>query len=306
MYDPDDPHYIPVLDHGFVYLVEVMGTDSSITQAARLSYGAGTKSVREDRGLIRYLFRHSHTSPIEMCEAKYHIRLPIFVARQLLRHRTANVNEYSARYSIVSDEFYLPEPDCLQSQSTDNRQGRDGQLTETSANGVQWLMQMVGDMTYDTYRVLLGERSSRDAEYPDDLIFDPYSVDSPLLDPEYPGLARELARTVLPVSYYTEIYWKVDLKNLFDMLKLRTDQHAQYEIRMFAEAMYALIKPRFPLAAEAYEDYLRDAMHLSRMEVALLTALLHGTTTIDTIDPTDWGMSKREISEFIEAFALSK
>lgn len=303
MYDPDDPKLRPVFDHGFAYLVDHMGEDAAIARAARISYGAGTKSVRQDRGLIRYLLRHKHTSPFEMCVVKFHLRVPIFVMRQLIRHRTASVNEYSARYSVMTDDFYVPEVDAIQPQSTVNNQGRAGSVSEVSAEGVQWMMETTGETAYDVYRVLLGERTGRDADFPNDLIYDPYSDYQPLLDDEFPGIARELARTVLPVSFYTEVYWQQNLWNLFHLLKLRTDSHTQYETRMVAEAMYDLIKPLFPIACEAYEDYLRDAVSLSRMEVNLLTDLLHNKSVAD-IDPDAYGLSKREFSEFIVRFDL--
>jgi thymidylate synthase (FAD) len=305
MYEESDPKFRPVLDHGFVCLKDHMGDDAAITQAARISYGTGTKSVREDRGLIRYLFRHHHTSPIEQCVVKYHIRLPIFVMRQLVRHRTASLNEYSARYSVLSEDFYVPDADAIQPQSTDNRQGRTGAISETSAAGVQWMIEAMGEMAYDVYRVLLGERTGSDAEYPDNVIYDPYSETDPLLDADFPGVARELARTVLPVSYYTECYWQQNLHNLFHLLKLRTDSHAQHEIRVYADAMYDLIKPIYPIACEAWEDYARDAVTLSRMEVVLMGDLLRGKP-IETVDPANYGMSKRELAEFVEHFSLTK
>jgi thymidylate synthase (FAD) len=306
MYDSADPKFRAVLDHGFVFLVDTMGNDAAITQSARISYGTGTKSVREDRGLIRYLFRHHHTSPIEQCEVKFHIRLPIFVMRQLVRHRTSSLNEYSARYSEMSDEFYVPDASFIQPQSSDNKQGRDGDMSETSVAGVQWMMETIGAQAYDAYRVLLGDRVGHDEKYPNELLYDPYSESDPLLDAEFPGIARELARAVLPVSYYTEVYWKQNLHNLFHMLKLRTDNHAQHEIRVFAEAMYDLIKPLFPLACEAWEDYMRDAVTLSRMEKNLLRDLLSGKTTMASVDLAQYGLSKREFNEFVGHFSLAK
>ena len=305
MYEESDPKFRPVLDHGFVYLADTMGSDAAITQAARISYGTGTKSVREDRGLIRYLFRHHHTSPIEQCVVKFHVRLPIFVMRQLVRHRTASLNEYSARYSVLSEDFYVPDADAIQPQSTDNRQGRTGMISETSASGVQWMIEAVSGLAYDVYSVLLGEREGSDTDYPDNVIYDPYSETDPLLDAEFPGIARELARTVLPVNYYTECYWQQNLHNLFHLLKLRMDSHAQHEIRVYADAMYDLIKPLFPIACEAWEDYVRDAVTLSRMEVTLMGDLLRGTA-IATVDPASYGMSKRELAEFVQHFGLTK
>ena len=301
----DDPRFIRVLDHGFVGLVDVMGDDAAIVQSARVSYGTGTKSVREDRGLIRYLFRHRHTSPIEACEVKFMIRLPIFVMRQLVRHRTAHLNEYSARYSVLSDDFYIPDATFIQPQSQSNRQGRDGAISETSVAGVQWMLEAANGHSYDVYRVLLGERAGRDEEYPEELIYDPYSEQNPLLDEEFPGIAREVARTVLPVSFYTEVYWKQDLHNLFHLLKLRSDPHAQREIREYAAAMFLLIQPIFPSACEAWVDYMRDSMTLSRMEVLLMRDLLHGAAILEC-DPVQYGMTKREMAEFIERFELAK
>lgn len=292
-YDAADPRLRSVLDHGFVYLVDHMGDDAALCQAARVSYGAGTKSVRDDRNLIRYLFRHHHSSPIEQADVKYHIRVPIFVMRQLIRHRTASTNESSARYSVMTDEFYVPEEATIKPQSQDNRQGRAGTTSEVSADGVRWMMEAVGEHAYKVYRVLLGERSG-------ELVYDPYDAVEPILDADFPGIARELARTVLPVSYYTECYWKQNLWNVFHLLKLRTDAHAQYETRMVAEAMYDLIKPLFPIACEAYQDYLRDAVTLSRMEVELVRDLLREQGI--TIDPARYGMSKREAQEFVARF----
>jgi thymidylate synthase (FAD) len=299
MYDINDSNYRSVLDHGHCYLVDTMGTDSSITQAARISYGAGTKSTREDRGLIRYLFRNRHSSPIEMCEVKYHLKVPIFVMRQLIRHRTASVNEYSARYSIMSDEFYVPEPANIQPQALDNKQGRAGTLSQRLLASVRSIMQITGETAHSTYRVLLGEDT-----HPDDLLEDLCTGGCPPPNEHFPGVARELARTVLPVSFYTEVYWKQNLWNLFHLLKLRTDSHAQYETRMVADAMYDLIEPRFPAACEAFEDYIRDAVTLSRMEVRLMHDLLTGTS-ITAVEPEHYDLTKRELAEFIERFALN-
>ena len=310
----DDPNYIAVLDHGFVGLVDHMGDDTSIVQAARVSYGAGTKSVREDRGLIRYLFRHRHTSPVEMCEIKYHVRLPIFVMRQLVRHRTASLNEYSGRYSIMTDDFYVPADSVIQPQSSDNKQGRSGTVSDTSKGGVKWLMKAVYDTAYDVYQTLLGEKD--EAKFiGQEMPFDPYSttLNDPLLDENFNGVARELARAVLPVGNYTELYWKQNLHNLFHLLKLRLDPHAQYEIRVFAEAMYQLVQPIFPLACEAFEDYNREAVLLSRMEIDLMKAVLTPEVWVVFMDhhqndpkmvAEKFGMSKRELEEFTGRFGL--
>lgn len=236
---------IPVLDHGFVALVDVMPrlvpegktADSAIVQAARVSYGEGTKKVSEDRGLVRYLLRHRHTTPFEMVEFKFHIAMPIFVARQWIRHRTANVNEYSARYSIVPDRFYRPTIDNVRKQSTTNRQGGEEPIEVGTAEAFLGLLED-SEKLYERYLELTEQ-----------------------------GVARELARAALPVSVYTEWYWKCDLHNLFHFLSLRMDSHAQQEIRVFAEAMYDLIKPIVPVAAEAFEEYRLGGVFLTKLEM---------------------------------------
>jgi thymidylate synthase (FAD) len=268
-----DPKYVSVLDHGFVGIVDTMGTDASIVQAARVSYGDGTKTVLEDRGLIRYLMRHKHTSPFEMCQIKLHIKMPIFVMRQWVRHRTASLNEYSGRYSVMTDEFYLPEPDMIQSQSSDNKQGRAGALSGPNTTGVRWMMQAAYDHNYDIYQALLGEKD--DAAFKaGEVIYDPYDEDDALFDEEFNGIAREMARTVLPVGNYTELYWTQNLHNMMHLLKLRLDPHAQYEIRVFAQAVYDLIQPIYPEALQAFDDYIREATSNSRMETVVLQTLL--------------------------------
>jgi thymidylate synthase (FAD) len=292
----DDPNYIPVLDHGFAGLVDHLGDDFAITRAARVSYGAGTKKVSEDRGLIRYLMRHQHTSPLEMCSFIFHLKMPIFVARQHIRHRMANLNEYSGRYSIMSDEFYIPDLDQIKPQSSDNKQGRAGEVDDVSKHGVQWIMQTNQELAYQAYQTLLGDRQAGEDHY------DCYSESDPLLAGDFPGIARELARTVLPVSNYTEMYWKSDLNNLFKYLKLRTDAHAQYEIRVLADAIYTLIQPIVPMACEAFEDYMRQSATLSRMEVALLRKLLEGLA-VDEATGSEFGLSKRELADFRQRFA---
>lgn len=304
-----DEKYIACLDHGFVGLVDHMGSDSSIVQSARVSYGSGTKSVREDRGLIRYLMRHEHWTPFEMVEFKFHIKLPIFVARQWLRHRTANVNEYSGRYSVMSDEFYIPERSQLMHQSKTNNQGRSGALDEVSKDGVIWLLEANSRHSYNTYKTLLGhtegfyDESGRD-EGP---IYDAYDPSSPLLTDEFvenEGLARELARTVLPVSNYTEMYFKQDLRNLLHLIRLRSDSHAQYEIQVFANAIFELINKLVPLSIEAWEDYVRDAKTLSRMQHNLLLDLLDDAAKeklnriIDDGDLSKYDLTKRELNDF--------
>ena len=238
---------IDCLDKGFVRLVDFMGTDDSIVQAARVSYGKGTKSVRADRELIRYLMRHRHTSPFEMVEFKFHVKLPIFVARQWIRHRTANVNEYSGRYSEMKDEFYIPDIDQIRTQNTVNRQGRsDSVLPQSQA-------QEINEMLSKTQQGLFEEYKS-------------------MLDMD---IARELARINLPLSTYTEWYWKIDLHNLLHFLKLRLDFHAQYEIRVFAAAMGELIKPIVPMTYEAFEDYMINSENFSRQEINIIKSLIN-------------------------------
>ena len=266
-----------------------MGSDDAVVQAARVSYGTGTKKVREDRGLIRYLMRHEHTTPFEMCEVKFHIRLPIFVMRQLIRHRTASVNEYSGRYSVMTDEFYVPK--TIELQSTTNKQGREGLYSEAETSGFRDIMNDMHTKAYETYEQFIEE-----------------------------DMARETARAILPVSNYTETYWKCNLKNFMHMAWLRMDSHAQWEIRMFADAMYGLVQPLFPAVCEAFEDYKLNAVRLSSMEVKL-TKVIFGDYMENWDDYiTDWyempdmspesveqaekgickdfGLSKRELEEF--------
>ena len=244
-----DKNYVPVLDHGFVGLIDHMGNDSAIVQAARVSYGAGTKQVQDDRNLIRYLMRHEHTTPFEMCSVKFHIKLPIFVMRQLVRHRTASMNEYSARYSVLTDEFYIPELENIQPQSTSNKQGREeGEWDFEKKRGIQHAFQRSFHNAYKEYLLLLGKDDD--------------------------GLARELARSVLPVGGYTECYWTANLKNFLHMARLRMDPHAQWEIRKFADAMYQLTKPLFPEACQAFEDYAVNTVKFSSGEFDLLKSLI--------------------------------
>lgn len=308
-----DPNYTPVLDHGFVGLIDHMGSDAAIVQAARVSYGAGTKSIREDRGLIRYLIRNAHWSPIEMGEIKLHIKLPVFCMRQLVRHRTANLNEYSGRYSEMSDEFYLPDPDVIMAQSQDNKQGRSGEVDDRSKMGVRWLLNANYEHSYDTYMALLGDREGRDGG---DVIYDPYNGEDALLSDDFPGVAREMARLALPVANYTELYWKQDLRNMLHLLKLRADSHAQYEIRMYADAIYQIVRPLFPLTVEAWEDYVRDAVTASRMEKTLLLELLASDKPSLALSgmisagggearfAESRGMSLRELRDFIKNWNL--
>lgn len=247
-----NPKYIKVLDHGFVGLIDHMGSDSAVVQAARVSYGDGTKTVNEDRGLLRYLMRHKHTSPFEMNVVKLHLKLPIFVMRQLVRHRTSSLNEYSGRYSIMTDEFYVPELSQIKPQSKDNKQGRNGEFGEEQAAGFQERIRNHSVASYAEYLSLLG-------------------------NDDEPGIARELARTVLPVNNYTELYWQQNLHNLFHMLKLRMDPHAQYEIRVLAQAIYDVVQPLFPNCVEAFDDYLANAKTFSKMELDLLAAVIQAS-----------------------------
>lgn len=260
---------IKCLDHGFVRLVDVMGDDGSIVQAARVSYGAGTKTVNEDRGLIRYLMRHKHTTPFEMVEFKFHIKLPIFIARQWIRHRTANVNEYSGRYSIMKDDFYLPDIEQIRPQSEMNKQGRsDETFTDEKANAIREKLGKVQKELYTEYESLLGEE-----------------------------LARELARINLPLSNYTEWYWKIDLHNLFHFLRLRIDSHAQYEIRVYGEALAGIVKEIVPHAWQAFEDYSLNSANFSKPELNAMKKLLEGQK-VEDLDLDEIGLSKREFREF--------
>jgi thymidylate synthase (FAD) len=278
LYDP-----FPVLDHGFVRVIDYMGNDSSIVQAARVSYGKGTKKKTEDRGLIHYLLRHAHTTPFEMCEIKFHIKLPFFVARQWLRHRTANVNEYSARYSILDKEFYIPSQEHLASQSPTNKQGRGETLSSEYSNYVIAMLRKDAENAYAHYEELLNE-----------------DADGNLLDPNKEGLARELARTNLSLNFYTQMYWKIDLHNLMHFLTLRADSHAQYEIRAYADVMLALLERWVPFTYEAYIQYRKEAAHFSKNGLAALKKRLRG----EQVTQEESGMSKREWQEFSEALDL--
>jgi thymidylate synthase (FAD) len=277
----EDVLYQPlsVLDHGFIRVIDYMGDDSAIVQAARVSYGKGTKKLREDEGLIRYLMRHRHTTPFEMCEIKFHIKLPIFVARQWIRHRMANVNEYSARYSIMDREFYMPAPAQLAAQSTQNRQGRGDVLEGAEAARVLQLLRDDSMNAYDHYEEMLNERQ-----------------DGSQVDPERTGLARELARMNLPLNFYTQWYWKIDLHNLFHFLNVRADAHAQYEIRVYAEMMLDLVAKWVPLAHGAFMDYRVGGAEISAKGLAVLRRMLAG----ETVGETDSNMSAREWRELME------
>jgi thymidylate synthase (FAD) len=270
----------PVLDHGFVRVIDYMGDDGAVVQAARVSYGRGTRRVSEDAGLIRYLMRHRHSTPFEMCEIKYHIKLPIFVARQWIRHRTANVNEYSARYSILDREFYIPAPEHLAAQSSSNRQGRGDVLQGQEAARVLDLLRSDAERTYANYVDMLNE-----------------GTDGAPVDPDRQGLARELARMNLTLNTYTQWYWKIDLNNLLHFLALRIDAHAQYEIRAYAEAMLETLKAWVPLCWDAFRDYRLGAVTFSGPMLSALQRMLAG----ETVTQPDSGMSKRDWTEFMSA-----
>ncbi|WP_225027054.1 FAD-dependent thymidylate synthase [Xinfangfangia pollutisoli] len=263
-----------VLDHGFIRVIDYMGDDSAIVQAARVSYGAGTKHVSNDEGLIRYLMRHWHSTPFEMCEVKLHVKLPVFVARQWIRHRTANVNEYSARYSILDREFYIPAPEQLAAQSTVNNQGRGEVLAGPEAARVLEMLKRDAAQCYDDYEAMLSQTQADGT-------------------PQQ-GLARELARMNLPANIYTQWYWKTDLHNLFHFLRLRADAHAQYEIRVYAEAIADCVKDWVPLAYAAFEDYRMGGTTLSAKAIAVLKRRLAG----ETVGQEGSGMSKGEWREF--------
>ena len=275
---------IPVLDHGFIRLIDYLGADGAVVQAARVSYGKGTRKISNDRGLIRYLLRHRHTTPLEMCEIKFHVKLPMFVARQWIRHRTANVNEYSARYSVLDHEFYVPEPDILAAQSAGNRQGRDESLTAAAAEEARGEIAELSDEAYALYQRLLNE--TQDGETPD-----------------RQGVARELARMVLPVNYYTQWYWKIDLHNLLHFLSLRADPHAQYEIRAYADAICEIVAAWVPLVWEAFEDYRLSGAAISGPGLAALRGLLDPAALDDEARlealREKSGMSAREFRELI-------
>ena len=266
----------PLLDHGFVRVVDYMGDDNAVVQAARVSYGKGTKRVSEDRGLINYLMRHRHTTPFEMAEIKYHIKLPIFVARQWIRHRTANVNEYSARYSILDNEFYIPAPEQLAAQSAQNRQGRDAVLTGDEAKEIFKLLRDDSENNYAHYEYMLNE-----------------GPDGEPKDPGRKGLARELGRMNLSLNFYTQWYWKTNLHNLLHFLSLRADPHAQYEIRVYADAMLETLKRWVPLTHDAFMDYRMGGVHLSAKGTAAVKKMLAG----ETVDRKDTGLSAREWRE---------
>jgi thymidylate synthase (FAD) len=259
---------INVLDKGFIRVIDYMGDDSSIVQSARVSYGKGTKTISQDKGLINYLMRHSHTTPFEMCEIKFHIKLPIFVARQWIRHRTANVNEYSARYSIVNDEFYFPDHKNIAYQSDLNAQGRGEELSKTKAEEFISKLENNVSRCYEDYQTFLDE-----------------------------GISRELSRITLPLNCYTEWYWKIDLHNLLHFLKLRADSHSQYEIREYAKKIEDIVKDWVPLTYEAFEEYVKHSFTLSKKGLDFIRKNLNK----EVKDPEEFGIGKREAKEIMEA-----
>jgi len=312
---------LKVLDHGFVRVIDYMGSDSAIVQAARVSYGKGTKKLSEDRGLIRYLMRHRHTTPFEMCEIKFHVKLPIFVARQWVRHRTANINEYSARYSIMDKEFYVPDRDYLTThrqeageqasrekkltegqddlfrlfqdhnkqlnsvgrQSDTNKQGREVNIDEAEALDHLKTIASISTRAYGVYERLLNQTMAGEK-----------------LNPEYAGLARELARMVLPTNYYSQWYWKIDLHNLLHFISLRADQHAQHEIREYAKVIGDIVRQWVPLTWEAFVDYRLNGMFLSQLEAQVVRKLLKG----EQCKFSETGLTKREWKELAQKLQL--
>jgi thymidylate synthase (FAD) len=267
---------VPLLDHGFIRCIDYMGDDAAIVQAARVSYGRGTRRVSEDAGLIRYLMRHRHSTPFEMCEIKFHVKLPMFVARQWIRHRMANVNEYSARYSVLDREFYIPAPAQLAAQSAANRQGRGTVLQGEEAEHVLGLLREDAMRCYDHYAEMLNE-----------------DADGVIADPARQGLARELARMNLTLNTYTQWYWKTDLHNLLNFCALRADAHAQYEIRVYADAILDMVKAWVPAAYAAFRDYRLGAVTFSAQMLAVLKRRLAG----EAVDQASSGLSKREWAE---------
>lgn len=271
---------LPVLDHGFIRVIDYMGNDLAIEEAARLSYGAGTRATSATQGLLNYLMGHQHTSPFEMCELKIHVKLPIFVMRQWVRHRMASLNEYSARYSVLSNEFYLPQLIDLQPQSVSNKQGREGTMDLDTAVGTRMKIDAHSQMSYSLYELLISD-----------------DVD----------LARELARMSLPVNFYTEMYWKIDLHNLFHFLTLRADSHAQKEIRVYAELLELIVQGWVPMAFSAYLAYRKNAMRFSAYELEALRYAITSATPEEMAaeDPAPWAskLSKREWAAFTKKIA---
>ncbi len=276
---------IPVLDHGFIRVVDYMGNDDAVVQAARVSYGRGTKKTSEDSGLIHYLLRHWHTTPFEMAEIKLHIKMPIFVARQWIRHRMASVNEYSARYSVLDREFYIPSADHLAAQSAQNKQGRGEVVGPEEAQRVLHILREDAERNYDHYLEMLNQ-----------------SEDGSKLADDRHGIARELARMNLSLNYYTQWYWKTDLHNLMNFLRLRADSHAQYEIRVYAEAILEIMKKWVPITYSAFKEHRLEAATFSGEALKALSRMIAG----ETVEQTDTRMSKREWDEFKATLAPRK
>ena len=276
---------LPVLDHGFIRVVDYMGDDTSIVQSARVSYGKGTKKISTDSGLIKYLMRHRHSTPFEMCEIKYHVKLPIFVARQWIRHRTANVNEYSARYSILDKEFYLPTKENLAAQSKNNRQGRGDLINGKQADDILKILKEDAEKSYNNYETILNER-----------------YDGTIINENQKGLARELARMNLTLNTYTQWYWKTDLLNLLNFLSLRADDHSQYEIRAYADIMIDSLKRWVPITYEAFMDYRIGGMELSSKGKSVISKMIKG----ERCDFENSKLSKREWNELMESFGFKE
>ena len=270
----------PALDHGFIRVVDYMGDDQAVVQAARVSYGKGTTRVSEDRGLIRYLMRHRHSTPFEMCEIKLHVKLPMFIARQWIRHRTASINEYSARYSVLDKEFYIPDAKDLAVQSLSNRQGRGEVLSEIDSNEALEMLKRDAEKCFDTYEYLLNEKSNGD-----------------IIDNNRDGLARELARINLTLNTYTQWYWKTNLHNLMNFIYLRADSHAQYEIRVYADIIYDIMKAWVPITAEAFSSYRSGSIEISAEAMKVIKLLIAGKK----IDQKSSGLSAREWNELMSS-----
>jgi thymidylate synthase (FAD) len=333
-----EPQYTNVLNHGFVGLQDFMGDDAAVVQAARVSYGKGTKAKSSDEGLIRYLMRHRHTTPFEMCEVKFHVKAPIFVFRQWHRHRTASINEESGRYSELRDEFFLPDVDHCAPQSTSNKQGRqDTQLSTNDFNAVYSAIEQAYEDAFQTYNYLLGKGTPPDKINQRKLWLEEAALksirkvqdesqntDNPIsfseeqvkekvqewfeanelavTGPDFPGIAKELARVVMPVATYSQMYWKTNLHNLMHFLKLRTDPHAQWEIRAYANAMCDLIQPIFPISMKAFDDYNRNAVLLSHQEIETLRWYfqMHPDSAPNLLAhlKSQTGVSDRELGDF--------
>ena len=268
----------PVLDHGFIRVIDYMGDDQSVVQAARVSYGKGTKKVSEDRGLIRYLMRHRHSTPFEMCEIKLHVKLPIFVARQWIRHRTASINEYSARYSVLDKEFYIPSEKNLAIQSNINKQGRGKVLSKNRSQEALKMLKDDAERTYQTYEYLLNETN-----------------EGKIINKNKEGLTRELARINLTLNTYTQWYWKTNLHNLMNFIQLRADDHAQYEIRVYAKIIFDIMKKWVPLTSEAFESYRSGSVELSSEALEVIRTLISGKK----VSQKDSNLSAREWRELM-------